>query len=186
MDDSKLDLEQLLSEHYFSFQFEDNYGFGDYPNKGLIRKRIVKLLFDIHDQWKIELEKLNKPYYLAIWLCEPQIIRSDLVCAIDEKIEMYSNQWFDKSEKDNYINKDAYGKNQNQFNRFAWERNKLYDTHSPIDYNWPKERYDKIENYHLDQRYYKRLLPKCKKIVEDEYGKTYYEEIGDVWVGIEK
>ncbi len=186
LDDSQFDLNQLLEEHFFNFQFEDNYGFGDHPNKGLIRKRIVQLLFEIHDRWKIELEKLNKPYYLAIWLCEPQIIRSDVVCAIGERIDMYTDNWFDKSEKDNSIIKEAYGKSQDQFDRFSWERKKLYDTHSPIDYNWTKEQYDNIENYYWDQRYYKKVLPKCKKVEEDKYGKTYYEEVGDVWVGQEK
>lgn len=120
--DSQLNIEQLLEEHFFNFQFEDNYGFRDYPNKGLIRKRIIELLFEIHDNWKIELDKLNKPYYLAIWLCEPQIISSDVVCAIDERINMYSNDWFDKSEKTNSLLKESYGNN--QFERFTWERKK--------------------------------------------------------------
>ncbi len=184
--DSKFNLEQLLDDHFFNFHFEDNYGFGDYPNKGLIRKRIVELLFEIHDNWKVELEKLNKPYYLAIWLCESQIIRSDVVCAIDERIDMYTNDWFDKSDKTNSIMKESFGKNQNQFDRFTWERKKLYDTYHNVDYNWPKESYDKIDHYYRDRRYYKRILPKCKKIEEDKYGKIYFREIGDVWVGIEK
>lgn len=186
LEDSKFDLEQLLDEHFFNFHFEDTYGFGDFPNKGLIRKRIIQLLFEIHDSWKIELEKLKKPYYLAIWLCEPQIIRSDVVCAIDDRIEMYSASWFENSEKENSIKKEDYGKSQNQFDRFNWERKKLYDTHENIEYNCPIEHYDKIESYYSDQLYDKRVLAKCKKVEDGQYGKIYYQEVGDVWVGIEK
>jgi hypothetical protein len=184
--DSQLNLEQLLDEHFFSFQFEDNYGFGDYPNKGQIRKRIIELLFEIHDNWKIELDKLKKPYYLAIWLCEPQIVRSEVVCAIDERIDRYSNDWFDKSEKVNSFSKASYGKNQNQVERFTWERKKLYDSYHNSDYNKPKESYVKLDDYYRDQKFYRRVLPKCIKIEEGKYGKIYFREIGDVWVGIEK
>lgn len=186
LEDSQFDLDQLLEEHFFNFQFEDNYGFGNHPNKGLIRKRIIQLLFEIHDRWKIELEKLNKPYYLAIWLCEPQIIRSDVVCAIGERIEMYSNNWFDKSEKDDLIIKEAYGKSQDQFDRFTWERKNSYNTHGFIDYSWPKEKYKNEKQFHKDQRYYNKIKKKCSKVVDEKYGKTYYERIGDVWVGREK
>jgi hypothetical protein len=186
LEDSKFNLDQLLDEHFFNFQFDDNYGFYDYPNKGLIRKRIVKLLFEIHDNWKIELEKLNKPYYLAIWLCEPQIIRSDVVCAIGERIEMYSENWFDKSEKDNSIIKEAYGKSQFQFNRFTWERKNLYDTHESWEFDMPKGKYQTQKEYNYNRRYYSRIKKKCTKIVDEKNYKTYYEKIGDVWVGQEK
>ena len=186
LEDSKFILQHLLDEHFINFQFEDNYGFGNHPNRGLIRKRIVQLLFEIHDKWKIELEKLNKPYYLAIWLCEPHIMRSEVVCAIDERIELYSDHWFDISEKGSLIRKEAYGQSQHQFDRFNWERKKLYNTHENADYNGLKEQYDKIENYYNDRRYYQRVLPKCKKIEDSKYGKVYYQEVGDVWIGIEK
>ncbi len=186
LEDSQFDLNKLLEDHFFTFQFEDNYGFGDYPNKGLIRKRIVKLLFEIHDRWKVELEKLNKPYYLAIWLCEPQIIRSDIVCGIDERIEMYSNDWFDSSENYNTIIKEAYGKYQDQFDRFTWERKNLYVWHEEWEINWPKERYINQKQYYKAQKFYKQMKAKCSKIVEDKDGKTYCQKIGDMWIGQEK
>ena len=184
--DSKFDLKYLLVNKYFNFHFEDNYGFGEYPNKGLIRKKIIQLLFEIHDKWKIELDKLNKPYYLAIWLCEPLIIRSEIVCAIDERIELYSNNFLDKSDNVKSIKKESYGKSKNQIERFNWERKNLYEIHGNVDYNWPKNNYKNVADYYKNKRYYKRILKKCSKVLNDKYGKVYYQKIGDVWVGKEK
>lgn len=184
--DSRFDLEQLSDEHFLNFQFEDQYGFGNHPNRGLIRKRIVELLFEIHDNWKVELEKLNKPYYLAIWLCEPQIIRSEVVCAIDDRIELYTDHWFDQSRKDQSIRKEAYGKSQDQLERFNWERKNLYDTHENDDYHWPKEKDKNTKQFYKDQRFYSRIKKTASKISDGEHGKTYYQRIGDVWVGSEK
>ncbi len=183
LEDSQFDLDQLSEEHFFNFQFEDHYGFKNHPNKGLIRKRIVQLLFEIHDKWKVELEKLNTPYYLAIWLCEPQIIRSEVVCALGERIEMYSDNWFDNSEKNPSIIKEAYGKSQDQFDRFQWERKNLYDIHEYIDYSRPKEKYKDQKQFYTNLRYYKRIKENATKIIDEKYGKTYYERVGDIWVG---
>lgn len=184
LEDSKFDLKKLLDDHFFNFSFEDNYGFEFSPNKGLIRKRIVQLLFQIHDNWKIELEKLNKPYYLAIWMYEPNIIYSDVVCAIDERIDMYSKDWFDASNKPNLLRKESYGTNQKLFHGFDWERKILYQIHESYEYETPKEGYRNLKQYYKYQRFYRKILPKCKKVKEDKYGKIYYQEIGDIWVGI--
>lgn len=184
--DSRFDLKQLSDEHFLNFQFEDQYGFGNHPNRGLIRKRIVELLFEIHDRWKVELEKLNKPYYLAIWLCEPQIIRSEVVCAIDDRIELYTDHWFDQSTKDQSIRKEVYGKSQDQLERFNWERKNLYDMHENVDSPWPKEKDKNPKQFYKDQRFHNRMKKTASKIHDGEHGKIYYQLIGNVWVGCEK
>src|SRR5690606_9522052 len=58
---------------------------------GKTKSIMLKGLLEIYESWKIELEKLNKPYYLKIWLCEPRFSRSQIVCAIDDKIDYYEN-----------------------------------------------------------------------------------------------
>ena len=40
--------------------------------KGKAKKDILNGLEKIYDSWKNELEKINKPYYLKIWLYEPK------------------------------------------------------------------------------------------------------------------
>lgn len=184
--DSTFDESQLLHEHFLNFHFEDNYGFGDHKNKGLIRKRIVKLLVEIHDNWKVELEKLNQPYYLAIWLCEPKIIRSDVVCAIGERIEMYESNWFDVSDNEMPIRAEFYGKLEHQMLRFDWKRNNAYDTYDSIEFERPKEWYRKESHFYKEQRFYKKLIRRNTRAKETQFGKTYYHKIGDIWVGREK
>jgi len=59
--------------------------------KGMAKKQILSGLEKIYDSWKTELDKLAKPYYLKIWLYEPTLSKSRVVCGIDERIEYYQN-----------------------------------------------------------------------------------------------
>lgn len=182
-EDARFNLPQLMEEQFLNFQFEDQYGFGNHPNKGLIRKRIITLLFEIHAGWKAALEKLDQPYYLAIWLCEPQIIRSEVVCAVGDRIKLYSDHWFDASEKDPVLRKEAYGKNQHLFDQLIWERKNAYTLHTSVEMNWPLEHYKDPKQFYKDRRFYAQMEKTCKKITEETFGKTYYQLIGDYWVG---
>lgn len=58
------------------------------PNKKT-KELMLEGLLEIYESWKIELDKLHKPYYLKIWLYEPRISKSQIVCAIDDKIAHY-------------------------------------------------------------------------------------------------
>lgn len=183
--DAILNVNELLEKEYFNFQFDDWYG-SNFSKKGLIRTKIIELLFEIHNTWKIELEKLNQPFYLAIWFYEPNLFNSEVVCAIGSRIVRYENETFTKSSKNQNLQLNNFGKLINYFTTFNWTRNIEYYAHDNSDYNWSKESYENIKDYYRNVRYYKRILPKCKRIEEDKYGKVYYQEIGDIWVGIEK
>jgi hypothetical protein len=62
--------------------------------KSQTRKLILTGLLDIYDSWDSQLKQLNKPYYLKIWLYTPDFKRSQVVCAIDEKIEQYEKTFY--------------------------------------------------------------------------------------------
>ena len=53
------------------------------------RSQITEGLIDIFLNWKTELEKLEQPYYLKIWLYYPHFMQSQVVAAIGSKIEHY-------------------------------------------------------------------------------------------------
>jgi hypothetical protein len=55
------------------------------------KKRILNGLLDIYDSWKNQLDQLNEPYYLKIWLFEPRFSKSQVVCAIGNSIDFYKN-----------------------------------------------------------------------------------------------
>ena len=52
--------------------------------KGKAKQEIINGLAKIYDSWKKELDKLNQPYYLKIWLNEPRLSKSQVVCALGE------------------------------------------------------------------------------------------------------
>ena len=76
--------------------------------KGQTKKRILQGLENVYDNWKMELEKLSQPYYLKVWIYEPRFSKSQVVCAIDERIEHYKNVFNQsnfKSEESDLLNK---------------------------------------------------------------------------------
>ncbi len=56
---------------------------------GLTRKLILQSLHQIYQAWKRELDARNEPYYLKIWLHEPWIEESQVVCAIGDYLHCY-------------------------------------------------------------------------------------------------
>ncbi|WP_243347785.1 hypothetical protein [Parabacteroides sp. FAFU027] len=66
--------------------------------KGKTRQLILEGLLDIYQSWKEQLDKSGKPYYLKIWLYEPRFSKSQVVCAVGERIAHYETL-FDKPEK---------------------------------------------------------------------------------------
>lgn len=122
--------------------------------KGKAKKDILIGLEKIYDSWKTELEKLNKPYYLKIWLYEPRISRSQVVCAIDERIEYYKNLF----EKSDFEQNDS--SLTNFFSSgFKWESIIDEKPYWESDLLWPIGQYERIEEAYSDRR----LLTKLKK-----------------------
>ena len=119
--EEEFDIESLKSEKYLYFQLEDNFGeFQNSTIQGRIRKSVFKVLLKIYDNWKIELEKLEKPYYLAIWIDESELMLSQIVCGIGERIEFYENKYFNEPYKDLELNLNQFGKLKTDLQDFNW------------------------------------------------------------------
>ena len=58
--------------------------------KGKTKKLILESLFEIHNSWEEQLKNLEQPYYLAIWLYEPNFKNSQVVCAIGDYLDWYN------------------------------------------------------------------------------------------------
>ncbi len=179
----EFDIQQLKSEKYLNFQFEDFYGRYDKQIFGRIRTGIFTVLLEIHNNWKIELDKLDQPYYLAIWINDFDLMLSEIVCAIDEKIEYYETEYFDNKLNKTQLSLDQFGKLNSDFKNFKWTNYVYFEKYESSDYNWPKEQYLRIKDYYKDKRFYKRVLPKSNKIEETKYGKVYSRKMGKIWVG---
>lgn len=68
------------------------------PPKGKTRKKIVAGIFEIYQNWKNQLETLNKPYYLKIWYFPHDVSKCQVVCAIGDFIDFYDMTFFKPKE----------------------------------------------------------------------------------------
>ena len=151
------------------------------PNK-LTKQLILNGLETIYDSWKVELEKLNQPYYLKIWLNEPRISKSEVVCAINGKIEEFENAFHKiefEANKQNITNQMNSG--------FNWEcavdEDFIFESDivSFDNYLYPKE-------FFSDRRLIKKAKKKGfrNKIVKGSNGEkdtVYFIPKGKIWIG---
>lgn len=87
-----LDIEKLENKknQYVKLNFSSFYNFFKNQNPPLwYQKLLLKALFDIYKSWFVELSKLNKPFYLKIWLMKNDFMASQIVVGIDEEIDIY-------------------------------------------------------------------------------------------------
>lgn len=88
-----LDVEGLRQSHYeyVKIRLDPWSRLGGRNPPVWFRRRILAALMDIHDAWRAELEGLGEPYYLEIWLFHPDFHRSQVVAAMDWRMEHYEN-----------------------------------------------------------------------------------------------
>jgi hypothetical protein len=136
------------------------------------RKQIILGLEEIYNNWKIELDKLNQTYFLKIYLFEPRISKSQVICAIGkEKIEYYENYFSTiKSNK-----RKSYFQNMLS-DEFSWLTSSDNDIYSEKVLLNP-EFYNEAKG---DSKHSKKLLKKLKKKyikVEDKSWYGFKEDI---------
>jgi hypothetical protein len=186
----KLDIEQLseYKYHYSKVYVQpwDNISLNNsqIPEpKGKAKKEILNGLEKIYDSWKVELEKSEKPYYLKIWIYEPRISKSQVVCAIGDRIEYYENL-FEKVD---------YKKNNSSFtnslsSEFKWESKIDEVQYWKSELLWPSEQYENIEECYSDRKLLKKLENGNyrKELIDnpnEEKDIIYFLKKGKIWVG---
>ena len=186
----KLDIEQLseYKYHYSKVYVQpwDNISLNNsqIPEpKGKTKKEILNGLEKIYDSWKVELEKSEKPYYLKIWIYEPRVSKSQVVCAIGDRIEYYENL-FEKVD---------YKKNNSSFtnslsSEFKWESKIDEVQYWKSELLWPSEQYENIEECYSDRKLLKKLENGNyrKELIDnpnEEKDIIYFLKKGKIWVG---
>ncbi|MGG5316297.1 hypothetical protein [Enterococcus sp. AZ072] len=53
------------------------------------KRLIIQALIDVYNSWKHELEKLDEPYYLKVWIFEADILHSQVVASYKERLSFY-------------------------------------------------------------------------------------------------
>lgn len=88
---------------YVKLNFSSFFHFFKSQTPPLWYQRILlKALFDIYKSWFTELSKLNKLFYLKIWLMKNDFMLSQIVVGIDEDIDIYPSVF-----KESPINQNA-------------------------------------------------------------------------------
>lgn len=143
--------------------------------RGTTKKRVLQGLIDIYDSWKIALEKINEPYYLKIWLYEPRFSKSQVVCAIEDRIAYYE-QMFIKPEGQSGSDIGRYGELEERLSMFNWEVRDDEDFYDKSDLGSPED-YESIADYYADRRWFRKLFAKPHRVV------PYSREISGVSEG---
>lgn len=90
----KLDFEYLEKEKrdYLKLNFSPFYNLLQNRIPPLWYQRLlIKGLYSIYQSWYKKLSENNKIFYLKMWIMEKNIMNSQLVVAIDEKVDFYKN-----------------------------------------------------------------------------------------------
>jgi hypothetical protein len=178
----KLNIGFLKKEKYYNYEIEEWYG-EEFGIKGELRKNIIETLLKTYFEWKNELDKLNKEYYLAIWLYNPRMLKSEIVCAIDEKVNYYENESFLASNKNSEFDLNQFGVLSTELQKFTWDRKIDLDSVHEWEINFPKEQYESEKEYNKDQKFYNKLIREKFHVLEKDNEKIYFHPKGDVWIG---
>lgn len=87
-DHAALDVDALHASGYHSAEIWFEHWPRPWPPS--IRRRMVHHLARIHDAWLPPLQQLGEPFYLGIWLFEPDLAESQVVAAVGERAAEYA------------------------------------------------------------------------------------------------
>jgi hypothetical protein len=157
----------------------------NYPNpKGKIRKKIIESFFDIYESWNIQLKELGKPFYLKIWLVEPAIYNSQVVCALNDKIEYYETI-FHTPETEKSISKSSLEKTSNRINDFNWSHG--VEEYPLFENDYLRENFTSEKEYLEEQKWLKKELKKpyreINQVRDGISEKLFLIKASEVWLG---
>ena len=147
------------------------------------RKLILESLVAVFNSWDRQLKTLNKQYYLAIWLYEPYIENSQVVCAIDGYLDYYDNHFY-RPEVPKKMPAENYGKLKNELDAFNWVYALDEGHFTDEDINDDVEVYATEKDYYKMKKWYARKLKENPRTFTDDFKRTtYFTKRGAIWIG---
>jgi len=155
------------------------------PN-GKTKTKIINGLIDIYDSWKIKLDKLGEPFYLKIWLFEPRLTNSQVVCAIGDCLDFYDNTFY-KPQYSKNLKAQNYGRLEKQISEFSWDY-RLDEEHFDNSEPGSPEFYATLEDYEEDKMWFQKMLKKPHRVTKydqplGEATESYSFKKGAIWLG---
>lgn len=150
--------------------------------KAKTKRLLLKGLIDIYQSWKMQLDRMGKPYYLKIWLFEPRFSKSQVVCAIGDRIPYYENLFLKSYNIRNSVPENfEYIKNQNK--TLSWNPY-LDEDHFDNNEVGEPELYPTQRHFELSKIWFIRQLKKPHKTTNiDEKTELYSFRRGEIWIG---
>lgn len=147
---------------------------------------ILSALFDIYDNWKMQLDQTGQPFYLKIWLYENQFSKSQIVCAVGDALNFYDNIFY-KSQTQVPIRSSVYGQLKNKIENYSWElyHDENYYTNDEVG---DLEMYESIDDFNDFKKWFNKLLKKNHRTeqLSEKKGNAYecyFFYRGKIWVG---
>lgn len=147
------------------------------------RQMILESLLNIYHSWRETMEKLEEPYYLKIWLYEPQITQSQIVCALGDFIGFYETAFYQPEIEKEIDLKNNYSQLVERMGQLTWDYApyeqgvKINDIGEPYEFKTSKE-------YRKNKRSVKRKIQNAYRTKEGEDGeKFFFSKRGAVWIG---
>ena len=159
----------------------------EYPEpKSETKNRILNGLFDIYESWKKQLDELKEPYYLKIWLYEPCVSNSQVVCSIGSLKDFYKTT-FHIPENPKKFNSSYLGTVKNRAENYNWEH-RVEEQYLDKNYVGELEEYATEKDFVETKKWYESKLKKPhRKIIYKEpindVAETYAFKLGEVWIG---
>jgi len=189
---SSINMDQLnqFSRDYVKIGIYPWYGSSrataNYPEpNGKTKRLMLEALLEIYSLWKTQLDTLNQPYYLKIWLHDPRFSHSQVVCAIGQKYDFYDNTFFDP-EANKAIELNNYGTLASAMSAFSWEH-RLDEWQIDSTETGSPEDYKDQDSFDQQKAWFEKLLRSPHRTTSisnaEEDFDLYSFPMGDVWLG---
>jgi hypothetical protein len=155
------------------------------PN-GKTKQLFINALIDIYNDWKVQLDILGQPYYLKIWLYEPNFADSQIVCAIGDSIEFYDTTFLE-GDDEKTLDLKQYGALASKMQKLQW-KHYIDEEHYENSFVGTPEIYATLKDYNETLRWFSRTMKKPHRTTlldtpTDTYFEFYSFEKGNVWLG---
>ena len=146
------------------------------------KQLMLNSLVDIYHSWRKQLDQIGQPYYLKIWLFKPRFSKSQVVCAIGDRIDYYKNLFFEP-ENGKQFQSVNYGNLKNSLDELEWEY-RLDEDHIEYDYVGEPKQYLTTNDFLETKRWFDKTMKKPHRITKLDGAIEYYSfKKGDTWLG---
>jgi hypothetical protein len=152
--------------------------------KGKVKRRIIESMLDIFERWQKQLEEIKEPYYLKIWLFEPDVYNSQVVCAIGDCLHFYDNTFY-KPDSIRGFRAENYGQISTRLLGYKWDFRFFESEIFESDY--ARENFKTEEEFIAARKEFEKKIKKPHRITEVKFrgksDKLYMINTGSVWIG---